>query len=164
MILIGVSLVVVMLLVPYIYKQVHYVKLSEIKQYVKDNNEYLTDISTKILDDSQVSDYIKSYDYKEELSFSSASLDKLYKDLNIREIYIIKGRGNTEDCFGILLKNKNGNFSCGIYYSPSGKLLEYGKPQEGDKYEYNDEYHNRHIYRSEKICNYWYYYEDDTWN
>ncbi|RKM56548.1 hypothetical protein D6853_07105 [Butyrivibrio sp. X503] len=160
LILVGVSFFAFILII-IMNKQTHYVRLSEIKQYVKDNTDYLTDISEQLLDRQVESDV---YRLKKELLIQNDNIDKLYSDMNILNIFVCKNLSSRNDEVRITLKEKNGNFICGIYYSPSGKILKYGTPQEGDTYEYNDEYGDRHIYRSEKICDYWYYFEDDTWN
>ena len=146
----------------FIYKQTHYVKLSEVEQYVEDNNAYLTKFAEQLLEKQEKT--VAIYKYRMELP-KNINSHRLYFDLRVREIYVGKNHLDDEDIVCILLKNKNGNYSCGIYYSPSGKLLEYGTPKEGDKYEYDGmEEGIRHRYRSEKICDNWYYYEDDTWN
>ena len=157
-ILLGVSIIVIRIYAPIIYKQAHYIKLSEVKQYVKDNNEYLTDVARGLLEWQD--DSVETYRERNSLP-DTIDTNKLYADLNVNYIYISKNHLDDNNEVDILLKNKNGNFSCGIYYSPDNVLLHWGKPQEGDRFEYEGD---RHIYRSEKICDYWYYYEDDTWN
>ncbi|WP_092242193.1 hypothetical protein [Butyrivibrio sp. INlla21] len=158
MILIGVSLFIVILFALYLNKQAHYIKLADLKQYTIDNREYLTEVSEQLLEWQE--DKVEIYRNRTELPTSS-NIDKLYSDIKIHHIFVEHNSLDSEDNVYITLKERKGNFFCGIYYSPSGKLLEYGTPQEGDRCENTG---NRHIYRSEKICDNWYYYEDDTWN
>ena len=147
-----------------IFKPIEHVKLPDIKNYVQENNEYLTDISQKLLQAQGNNEQIKEYDAPSDIP-ENIDVYKLYKDLSIHYIFVKKNFYDNEDNVEILLKNKNGNYSCGIYYSPSGKLLEHGVPKEGDSYEFDGTSTGyRHKYRSEKICDNWYYYEDDTWN
>lgn len=147
-----------------IFKPIEHVKLPDVKNYVQDNKEYLTDIAQKLLQAQDENTSVMKYNAKSDVP-ENINLDKLYKDLRIRYIFILKNHLDDEDCVEILLKEKNGNYSCGIYYSPSGKLLEHGMPKEGDNYEFDgSSIGYRHKYRSEKICDNWYYYEDDTWN
>ena len=152
----------VLFIVFFVYKQTHYVKLSEVKQYVEDNSEYLTNFSEQLLENQE--EAVEIYYSKHDLPKNIKS-QKIYSDLRIQDIFVGKNHLDYENYVGILLKNKNGNYSCGIYYSPKDLLLEHGTPKEGDKYEYDGmEEGIRHRYRSEKICDNWYYYEDDTWN
>jgi hypothetical protein len=147
-----------------IFKPIKHVALSEIQRYVQENNEYLTDIAQKLLQSQGDNEQIVEYDAKSDVP-KDVNVDKLYKDLAIHYIFVKKNFFDNEDNVEILLKDKNGNYSCGIYYSPSGKLLDHGVPKEGDKYEYDGTLTGyRRKYRSEKICDNWYYFEDDTWN
>ena len=141
-----------------------HVDTPDIKKYVMDNSEYLTSFAKGLLEIQSSDDPTTSYDWKEDLP-ENADNDRLYKDLWIHYVFAEKSHLDYVDNVEIVLRNKNGNYTCGIYYSPSGKLLEHGHPKEGDTYEYDGTKEgNKHKYRSEKICDYWYYYEDDTWN
>ena len=161
-ILIGVSLLVCLSIIAFVYKQTKYVKLSEVKQYVEANSEYLTELANQLMAEQKTE--VEIYRHRSELP-PGCNIDKLYSDLKIANIFVAHNRPDINDPVSISFKEKKGNFICGIYYSPNDVIVsEGGTPKEGDKYEYNDEYNDRHIYRSEKICDYWYYYEDDTWN
>ena len=141
-----------------------YVDTSEIKKYVIDNSDYLTSFAQQLLEYQKDDDPTTAYDRKEDLP-ENLDKDRLYNDLWIHYIFAEKGFMEYVDNVEIVLRNKNGNYTCGIYYSPSGKLLEHGCPKEGDTYEYDGTKEgHKHKYRSEKICDYWYYFEDDTWN
>ncbi len=148
----------------FVYRQVHFVKLSEVKQYVENNNQYLNSIAEQLLTEQE--ETVEIYYSKSSLP-KSIDAHKMYFDLRVQEIFVKKNFYDDKDTVCILLKNKNGNYSCGIYYSPDDLLMEYGTPKEGtgDTYEYDGMQEGiRHRYRSEKICDNWYYYEDDTWN
>lgn len=157
-------LIIVLTILLYIYRQKQYVGLDTIKEYVQQNNEYLTEVSQQLLDTHGDEDVIATYRHKREIP-KDVNINKLYKDLRVYIVYVMEKKCfDDEDCVQILLKNKNGNFWCGIYYSPSGKLLEHGAPKEGDIYEFDGSYTgDKYIYRSEKICDNWYYYEEDRW-
>jgi hypothetical protein len=60
---------------------------------------------------------------------------------------------------------KQGYWTRGIYYSPNDVLLDIHRvAQEGDYYEIDSsESHEKSRYRSEKICDHWYYYEEAVW-
>lgn len=147
-----------------IFKPIEHVKLPDVKNYVQDNKEYLTDIAQQLLQEQEDNEQIVEYDAKSDVP-ENIAVDKLYKDLSIKYIFVKKNFFDNEDNVEILLKEKNSNYNCGIYYSPSGKVLDHGVPKEGDKYEFDGTLTGiRRKYRSEKICDNWYYYEDDTWN
>ena len=147
-----------------IFKPIKHISLPEIQGYVQENNKYLTDTAQQLLLAQGADNPVMKYNAKSEVP-ETIDVDKLYNDLRIRYIFILKNHLDDEDCVEILLKDKNGNYNCGIYYSPAGKLLEHGVPKEGNQYEYDGTPEGyRHKYRSEKICDNWYYFEDDTWN
>lgn len=161
---ISVIVIAILFIVFFIYRQVHFVKLSEVKQYVENNNQYLTGIAEQLLTEQEKT--VEIY-YNQRSLPRNINSSKLYFDLRVQDIFVKKNFYDDKDTVCILLKNKNGNYSCGIYYSPDDLLMEYGTPKEGegDTYEYDGTTEGfRHKYRSEKICDNWYYYEDDTWN
>jgi hypothetical protein len=160
----SIIIVFIMIILFFIYRQMHFVKLSEIEQYVAENHEYLTDMAEKLLAEQEKS--VEIYYSKGSLP-KSIDAHKLYFDLRVQDVFVGKNHLDYKNYVSILLKNKNGNYSCGIYYSPDDLLMEYGTPKEGtgDTYEYDGMQEGiRHRYRANKICDNWYYYEDDTWN
>ena len=161
---ISVIVIAILFIVFFVYRQVHFVKLSEVKQYVEENNQYLTSIAEQLLTKQEKT--VEIY-YNQNSLPRGIKSNKLYFDLKVQDIFVGKNHLDYKDYVSILLKNKNGNYSCGIYYSPNDLLMEYGTPKEGagDTYEYDGTTEGyRHKYRAEKICDNWYYYEDDTWN
>ena len=108
--------------------------------------------------------YYKRWDYPTNLVTS-----EIFNYLYIDRVTIYKGCYDNEDCVVIHLKNKpisSEYYACGIYYSFNDVVLDYTtKAQEGNEYEYDGTPKGVKIkYRSEKICDNWYYFEEDVWN
>ncbi len=142
-----------------------YVKTSEIKTYVEENRDELTLIAQRLIDDQQESH--KLYD---ELSEIKEILESdIYDYFDIDTLEVLKSFGeNKRDSFSIYLKSPPEDEEydrCGIYYSPSNTIIDpYGNYQSGDTYTYDGRPdHDRCMYKSERICDCWFYFETAVW-
>ena len=79
-----------------IFKPIEHVKLPDIKNYVQENNEYLTDISQKLLQAQGNNEQIKEYDAPSDIP-ENIDVYKLYKDLSIHYIFVKKNFYDNED-------------------------------------------------------------------
>ena len=150
----------------YAINESNYVKQGEIKDYVNNNSSLLMEYAEQLLNDQQ--DIIKVYRNKSD--FPSADNSKeIYNHLRIDSIAVYKECYDEADRVIIYLKNKPQSedyYACGIYYSPNDTIIDYfGDIQDGDSFEYDGTPNGTKIkYKSEKICDYWYYFEEAVWN
>ncbi|RKM56552.1 hypothetical protein D6853_07135 [Butyrivibrio sp. X503] len=144
----------------YIFKpKNNHVDTSEIKNYVINNVDYLTEITKQLLEAEDNDEYPSTYENESEIP-EGIDADKLFKDLWVHYIYVCTDAKDMEDIVEIKLRNKAGKYNCSIYYSPSGKLLDHGRPKEGNTFEVEEP---RYKFRTEKICDNWYYSEEYRW-
>ena len=149
-----------------IYRESRYVKQGEVKDYVFSNQELLNSFVFSLYQ-NQVDNlfiYRKASDLPEIVDSS-----KIYSKLRIDRIVSYKECYDSEDCVKIYLLYKPKSqdyYTCGIYYSQNNETLDfYGDIQIGDSYEYDGTPNGTKIkYKSEKICDYWYYFEESVWN
>ncbi|SFR86415.1 hypothetical protein SAMN04487829_2723 [Pseudobutyrivibrio sp. NOR37] len=140
------------------------------KEFVIHNREELTTIADELL--GNLNDKIDVYREKSECP-NVDNVDKLYL-LSVNRIAVEKLKDYyEEDCVDrvvIFLKDKPEDeeyFQCGIYYSPEGCAIDYyGHPVEDIEGVYIYDGRPKKVkimYRSEKICDNWYYFEDAVW-
>ena len=140
------------------------------KEFVIHNREELTIIADELLDN--LNDRIDIYREKSECP-KIDNVDELYL-LSVNRISVEKLKEYyEEDCVDrvvIFLNDKPVDkeyFQCGIYYSPEGCAIDYyGHPVDDRDgvYVYDGRPKKVKImYRSEKICDNWYYFEDAVW-
>lgn len=142
------------------------VKKEEITNYVIENQNLLSEYIHGMYKEQKES--FKIYDNYFEFLINKDSVS-ICKKLRIEEIVIYKGLYDDEDCVKIRMNYKPQStdyYACGIYYSPQNITIDYyGTRQAGDIYEYDGMPKGTKIrYKSEKICDYWYYYEEAVWN
>ena len=101
--------------------------------------------------------------------------DKIY-DLSVEQIAVEKYKEymdvEYEDRVIIFLKNRpedEGYLNCGIYYSPNNCTIDYyGHAVEEDEngiFVYDGEPKGMRIkYKSERICDNWFYFQESVWN
>lgn len=150
-----------------INKQSNYIETASIKDYVINNNENLEKFVKQLYaaQDSSFSIYAK----KGEIP-SGISTVEIYSRFNIQEIVVEKEDGKEKrKCVWIYLNNKPEDeryYRCGMYYSFDGVTLDcFGGVHDEDVYEYDgvpDGHKER--FKSEKICDKWYFFEDAFWN
>ena len=150
----------------YAINESNYVKQGEIKEYVNDNSPLLTEFAVQIMNNQQ--EVIEVYRKKSEYPITTHSLE-IYKCLRIDRMAVYKDCYDDADRVKIYLKNKPQSedyYACGIYYSPNDTIIDYfGDIQDGDSFEYDGTPNGTKIkYKSEKICDYWYYFEEAVWN
>ena len=102
---ISVIVIAILFIVFFIYRQVHFVKLSEVKQYVENNNQYLTGIAEQLLTEQEKT--VEIY-YNQRSLPRNINSSKLYFDLRVQDIFVKKNFYDDKDTVCILLKNKNG--------------------------------------------------------
>lgn len=149
-----------------IIRNANYVKQGEIKDYVKDNTDSLTEFANQLLNNQQKSIvvYDKRYEYP-----TDANSRNIYKHLRIDDMAVYKKFHDEPNRVKIYLKNKpmsSDYYACGIYYSPDDTTIDYyGEPQSDATYVYDGTPQKTRIrYKSEKICDNWYYFEEAVWN
>lgn len=129
---------------------------TNIKEYVIKDRENLTQFAQFIYYDCQES--FGLYENVDDISEESG-IKNIRSDLKIKLIVVWKNEYG--DYVQIILKDKpkDKNYDeCGIYYSVSGVILDdEGHAQSGDVYTYSG---NRMRYKTEKIIDNWYYYEE----
>lgn len=138
----------------------------EISNYVSDNQGLLTKYAQKLYEDQQEELHI--YDKFWELLVSKDSFS-INRALRIDTIIIYKKFYYNEEYVKFYMNYKPQSqeyYSCGIYYSPKNVTLDYYRNiQPEDVYEFDGTPLGTRIrYRSEKICDYWYYFEEAVWN
>ena len=139
-------------------------KQIDVKEYVINNNEKLTAFSKKVFDEQKESFIV--YNTIDDLP-SEINARDIYSNLRINYIAVSKN-DTEEDNVYYMLDDKPKNqdyYTCGIYYSVNGVILDAnGNAQSGEKYEYDGgPTYERYRYRSEKICDKWYYFEEARW-
>lgn len=149
-----------------IHINTRYVKQSEIKDYVLNNQELLNTFAQRLYQNQEDSLFI--YRKVSELP-EDDYIFKVYGNLRIDRTVVYKNFYYNEDLIKIYLKytpQSKDYYSCGLYYSPKNVTLDYYREvQPGDTYEYDGTPKGRKIrYKSEKICDYWYYFEENVWN
>lgn len=150
----------------YVINESNYVKQGEINDYVNNNSSLLTEFAEQIMNNQQ--EVIKVYRNKSEYPITIHS-DEIYSCLRIDSISVYKGCYDETDRIVIHLKYKPQSedyYACGLYYSPDDVIIDYfGDIQNGDSFEYDGTPNGTKIkYKSEKICDYWYYFEEAVWN
>ena len=142
-----------------------YIKMSEIKTYVEENCDELTEIAERLIDeqedeiaiDREQEDFIQLLDshISEELDISRITIEKQSGDNDRNDVYFVLNNKPSDDLYRV----------CGIYYSQSDLLMDsYGNYRSEDEYVFDGRPEDiRCVYRSEKICDGWYYYEEHLW-
>ena len=139
----------------------------DIREYVANNSEKLTAFAEELYKNQD--EFIEVYDWVWEVPGEAKKEINPYNALAIQCISIFKySEDNRQDIIEFVLKGKpekQGYWTRGIYYSPNDVLLDIHRvAQEGDYYEIDSsESHEKSRYRSEKICDHWYYYEEAVW-
>ncbi|RKM63202.1 hypothetical protein D6856_03505 [Butyrivibrio sp. XB500-5] len=140
------------------------------KEYVVNNHAELSQIMEQLLDENK--DKIDIYERKSEYP-KHIDIDDIYLRLRINyvavERYKIKD-DSYENRVKIYLKDKpqdNEYDQCGVYYSPEDCSIDYyGKSVEESNgvfiYDGRPE-KVKIIYKSEKICDNWFYFEERLW-
>ena len=141
------------------------VKINDVDEYVKKNNAELTQSVIKLQEEQQ--EAIHNYRVKNEVP--QQVRNHLYSDLNINMISVEKYGTDKSDMTWIFLNNKPKDMGydlCGIYYVDDNFIVDYyGNKQDGDAYEYDGTPEGVRIkYKSYKICDKWYYFEQSVWN
>lgn len=148
-----ISIVVVAILL-----KVSYVKQRDVRGFVNEHNDKLTLFAQQIYEEQQGS--FELYDHNWEIP-ANVRKSIVYLNLSVKYIAVKKGYNDDPDYVWILLNHKPRDpeyYVCGIYYSPSGLLLDENRKEKlGDSYEYTGTYTR---YRTEKIVANWYYYEE----
>ncbi len=138
----------------------------EIKAYITDNNDALTAFA-KDLYDTQSQELI-IYDSPKELPKSSKKICNPFADSRILYISVEKGVHPEGDRVFFILKDRPDDkryYNSGFYYSPTGTISDlYGNAKEGDYFEHDGgQTGERSRYRTEKIYDNWYYFEEAVW-
>lgn len=139
---------------------------AEIKEYVIDNTEMITTFSQTLYENQE--EQIEMYRKSEELPDSVKGMINPFDDLRVIYISIQKGTHENGDRVFFLLEDKPDDksyYNCGFYYSPNDTITDlYGNVEEGDYFEHDGgPTGERSRYRSEKICDNWYYFEEALW-
>ena len=139
----------------------------DIREYVANNSEKLTAFAEELYQKQE--EDIEIYYWVWEVPIEAKKEINPFNKLAIISISVAKSSGDVrQDLVRFMLKGqpeKQGYWTRGIYYSPNDVLLDiHGVAQEGDYYEIDSsESHEKSRYRSEKICDHWYYYEEAVW-
>ena len=139
----------------------------DIREYVANNSEKLTAFAEELYQKQE--EDIEIYYWVWEVPIEAKKEINPFNKLAIISISVAKSSGDVrQDLVRFMLKGqpeKQGYWTRGIYYSPNDVLLDIHRvAQEGDYYEIDSsESHEKSRYRSEKICDHWYYYEEAVW-
>ncbi|WP_022779018.1 hypothetical protein [Butyrivibrio sp. AE3009] len=139
----------------------------DIREYVANNSEKLTAFAEELYQKQE--EDIEIYYWVWEVPIEAKKEINPFNKLAIISISVAKSSGDgRQDLVRFMLKGqpeKQGYWTRGIYYSPNDVLLDIHRvAQEGDYYEIDSsESHEKSRYRSEKICDHWYYYEEAVW-
>ena len=138
----------------------------ELKEYIITNNEKLTSFSQELY--SIQDNNIIIYDSYEELPASSTAIWDPFVDMRILYIAVEKDTHDMGDRVFFILKDRPDDkryYNSGFYYSPTGTISDlYGNAKEGDYFEHDGgQTGERSRYRTEKICDNWYYFEEAVW-
>ncbi len=142
-----------------------YIKTSEIKTYVGENRDELTEIAERLINEQE--DELEIYREKDD--FIPLLDSYISDDLNISDVTVCKQEGDNDiNAVFLELKNKPSDDLyrvCGIYYSQSDLLLDsHWNYHSEEEYVFDGRPESiRCVYRSEKICDGWYYYEEHLW-
>ena len=141
-------------------------KVTDIRAYVIENQEELTSIAQREIDELQGTHEL--YDKQKEMKEVLDSY--VYYELKPDKVEVLKAFDENQIySFTVYLKIKPEDeeyYRCGIYYSPSDAIIDpYSNYHSGDTYEYDGRpNHDRCLYKSERICECWFYFETAVWN
>jgi hypothetical protein len=137
------------------------------KDYVLNNYVEMNEIAKKILLNSDNDGKIMNYRSQNDL-MARTDVTRLYSNLAIYMISVRRDMDNYPDSVKIYLNNEpvdDDYYQCGIFYTMDDCGIDvFGKKVEEDEYIYDGRPNNERImYKYEKICPNWYYFEEAIW-
>ncbi len=140
------------------------VRLSELDEYVKENNEYLSGVAQQFFQVQDENCTVMLYRCRNEIP-KGIDVNKLYNDLWVDKIYVLKNHLDDGDQVNIVLREHDGNYICVLNYYSDNSLLDcYSNPIDGKSYKYDgQQFGERFKYKTWKICDYWFVTEEDRW-
>ena len=143
----------------------------DLREFVNQNKENLSNISNELLE--SVDNKIEIYEGKGERP-NIQNVELIYDNLSLHDMAVEKYKEfygeEYVDRVIMFLNDKQDDeeyFQCGIYYSPEGCTIDYyGHPVDDIEGVYIYDGRPKRVkimYKSEKICDNWYYFEDAVW-
>ena len=133
----------------------------DIYEYTKNNRTFLTDTSVNLIEN--INDEIEIYRSIFEIPGEGK---KIYMELSVDSIAVWKDSDLSVAMVKIFLNNPPEDdeyYESGIYYSPTDNYIDYDGNIVGSSDETIEYEQGRIKYKTNKICDNWYYFEQAVW-